>query len=81
MDDGRTKVITTQCGNLGIFLLPICILRETKSVGFHSVEKYHKTRSLFLRKNQHFFRQINGFTKEVTKELISRKFFERDRVF
>ena len=31
-----------------------------------------KTRS--LRKNQHFFRQINGFAKEITKELISRKF-------
>ena len=31
--------------------------------------------SLVLRKNQHFFRQINVLTKEVTKELISRKFF------
>ena len=30
--------------------------------------------------NQHFFRQINSFTKEATKELISRKIFERDRV-
>ena len=38
------------------------------------MEKSSKTRSLFLQKNQDFFRQINGFTKEVTKELISRKF-------
>ena len=28
-----------------------------------------------------FFRQINIFTKEVTKELISRKFVLRDRIF
>ena len=48
---------------------------------YHSVEKCYKMRSWFLRKNQHFFRQINTFTKEVTKELISRKIFERDRVF
>ena len=41
----------------------------------HSVEKSSKTRSPFLRKNCHFFRQINAFTKEVTKELISRNFF------
>ena len=27
----------------------------------------------FLRENQHFFRQINVFAKEVTEELISRK--------
>ena len=40
----------------------------------HSVEKSSKTRSLILCKNEHFFRQINIFTKEVTKELISRKF-------
>ena len=33
------------------------------------------TRSLFLLEIQHFFRQIKFFTKEVTKELISRKFF------
>ena len=33
-----------------------------------------KTRLPFLRQNQHFFRQINAFTKEVSKELISRKF-------
>ena len=26
--------------------------------------------------NQHLFRQINVFTKEVTKELISQKIFE-----
>ena len=42
---------------------------------FHSVEKCYKTRSRFLRKNQHFFREINVFTKKVTKELISRFFF------
>ena len=48
---------------------------------FHSVEKCYKTRSRFLRKNQHFFREINVFTKKVTKELISRFFFFlRDRV-
>ena len=41
---------------------------------YHSVEKSSKTRSLFLRKNHHFSRQIDDFTKEVTKELISRKF-------
>ena len=40
----------------------------------HSVEKSSKTRSPFLRENCHFFRQINVFTKEVTKEMISRKF-------
>ena len=41
-----------------------------------SVEKYHKTRSRFLRKNQHFFRQTNVLNKQVqvTKELISRNF-------
>ena len=27
-----------------------------------------------------YFRESDGFTKEVTKELISRKFFERDCV-
>ena len=32
-------------------------------------------RSRFLRKNPYFFRQINTFTKEVTKELIWRNFF------
>ena len=36
----------------------------------HSVEKYFKTRSRFLSKNQHFFREINVFPKE----LISRIF-------
>ena len=41
----------------------------------HSVEKCYKTRSRFLRINQHFFREINVFTKEVTKQLISRKEF------
>ena len=40
----------------------------------HSVENYYKMRSRFLRKNWHFFRQINVFTEEVTKELISRNF-------
>ena len=34
-----------------------------------------------IKSDEHFFRQINVFTKEVTKELFSRKFFERDRVF
>ena len=36
-----------------------------KSLKVQSVEKYRKTRSQFLRKNQHFFRQINVSTKEV----------------
>ena len=39
-----------------------------------SVEKFYKMRILFLRKNKQFFRQINDFAKEVTKELISRNF-------
>ena len=46
-----------------------------------SVEKSAKTRSQFLCKNRHFFRQLNVFSKEVTKSLISRKNFERDRGF
>ena len=33
-----------------------------------------------MKKYRQFFRQINVFAKEVTKELISRKIFERDRV-
>ena len=36
-----------------------------------------------LRKDQHFFRQINIFTKEVTKQLISQNFLSmimHDRV-
>ena len=40
-----------------------------------SVEKFYKKRSRFLRENQHFFREINVFTK-VTKELISRISYE-----
>ena len=44
------------------------------------MEKYYKMRSRFLGENHHFIRQINIFTKEVTKELISRKFCEHDRV-
>ena len=43
------------------------------------MEKYRKTRSRVLQENSSFFRQINVFTKEVNKELISRKFFTRDR--
>ena len=46
----------------------------TISQSHSSVEKSSKTRSPFLRKNCHFFRQINVLTKEVTKELISRNF-------
>ena len=41
-----------------------------------AVEKYYKTYQNFYG-NQRLFRQINVFTKEVTKELISRKIFER----
>ena len=40
---------------------------------------YYKTRLRFLRKNQHFFRQTNLFTKEVIF-LISRKIIKRDCV-
>ena len=43
------------------------------------MEKCYKKRSRILRKNQHFFRQINAFTKELTKELILRKIFEHDQ--
>ena len=32
-----------------------------------SVQKYYKMRSRFLRKIQHFFREIDILTKEVTK--------------
>ena len=56
--------------------LSFIILREINFNEFtvhSSVTKLSKTRSLFLLKNQHFFRQINVFTKEVNKELISRK--------
>ena len=35
--------------------------------GTYTVEMRPKTLSRFLRKNQHFFRQINVFTQEVTK--------------
>ena len=53
--------------------------RENKII--HTFEeKSSKIRSHFLRKNEHFSRQINVFTKEVTKELISRKIFESDLV-
>ena len=38
------------------------------------VEKYYKRWSRFLRNNDHFFRQINVFSKEVTLDLISRNF-------
>ena len=69
------------------FLLKLSPRTNTKCkwrkfvITLHSVEKSSKTRSPFLRENQHFpvkstfSRQINVFTKEVTKELISRKFF------
>ena len=66
-----------QCGNCGILLPRFCCknsVRLFNSFTKHSVEKSYKKRSRLLRKNHHFFRQINAFTKEVTKELISRKF-------
>ena len=34
----------------------------------YSVENYCKTLSQFLRKNEHFFRQINVFIKELTRK-------------
>ena len=34
-----------------------------------------------IKSDHDFCAKINIFTKEVTKELTSRKFFERDRVF
>ena len=49
----------------------------------HSVEKYNKMLSKFLRENQQFFRQITSFKQKKSKklqELISRKIFDRDRV-
>ena len=48
--------------------------RQNTDLSVHSVEKSSKTRSPFSRKNYRFFRQINGFTKEVTNEWVSRKF-------
>jgi len=45
------------------------------------VKKSSKLRSLFFTEILTIFRQINVFTKEVPKELISRKSFQRDRVF
>ena len=45
-----------------------CVVPCLRFSNFHTVRS-----SLFLRKNQHFFRQIDVFTKEV-KKLISRKF-------
>ena len=62
-----------QCWNSTIFL-PIRFYVKS-IVELHTVEKSSKTRSPLLRKKHNFFRQINIFTKEVTKELISRKFF------
>ena len=50
-------------------------IREIFLLNLHSVEKYYKMRSWFLRKNLHFFREIDVLSKEVTKELISRNFF------
>ena len=46
----------------------------------HSEEKKYITQSRFSRDNQHIFRQINYFTEEVTKKLISRKIFWCDCV-
>ena len=43
------------------------------------MENYCQTQSRFLLKSQHFFRLINSFTKELTKEFISRKFFTWSR--
>ena len=65
--------------NWHLDLMNECICKLLGGLGRHSVEKYNKTRSRFLGKNQHFFRQITVFTKEVTNELISRNFV-RDRV-
>ena len=45
-------------------------IKDRKESEVNSVKKSSKTRSLFLQKIHYFFRQINGFTKE----LISRKF-------
>ena len=48
-------------------------------IALHIVENSSKILLLFLRQNQLFFRQSNVLTKEVIKELISQKIFERDR--
>ena len=43
----------------------------------HSVGKYYKKRSRFLRKNQHFFRQINALVKKLLKSWFHGNFFAR----
>ena len=70
----KCKCITVaQCGKTRNSLSPTKIFRQINSL--HNVEKSSKpSKSLLLRKNQYFFFQINTFTTEVTKELISRKF-------
>ena len=60
----------TQCNQVLPFMHPKAFSREIIS-----------SNSLLLRKIQHFFRQINVYTKEVTKELISRTFLSLIRVF
>ena len=49
----------------------IRILREINLTDFR-ISKL----TVVLRKNQQFFRQINGFTKEVTKELFLRRMIQ-----
>ena len=54
-------------------------INEIISHHTHSVEKYYKNDHDITEKPT-FFRQINVFTKEVTKELISQKIFEHEIV-
>ena len=54
--------------------------RFLKKYACHSVEKSYKKRSRFLRKNQHFFRQINILLKKLIKSWFD-GIFEHDRVF
>ena len=76
----KTKQHSVKLSTL-IYTVPVQLKKNEKYfLSPHSVEKSSKTRSRFLRKNQHFFRQINVFTKEVTKELISRNLSKIDRV-
>ena len=50
--------------------------KPAKYVSFHWLHEKKIVAKVFIllsRKNLHFFRQINVFTKEVTKELMSQK--------
>ena len=50
------------------FFFPRCDNHTMPCIYAHSVEKYNKTRSQFLGKNQHFLPSNQRFTKEVTED-------------